>query len=59
MTEEPKRKIIRKIKKIETDSQVKCDVTDCKEECNHRELHSKKELACDFPCGVHSEAKCV
>jgi len=52
-------RVIRKIKKVETNSQVKCDVIDCEEDCNHHDLHDKMKIACDMICGVNKEAKCV
>ncbi len=60
MTEitEPKKRIIRRVKKVET-TQVKCNVLNCLEsECNHFIFHDKKSN-CENNCGVHKEAKCV
>ncbi len=58
MTEIPKRRLIRRVKKPEN-SQLKCNVLNCLEsECGHFIFHDKN-INCEKVCGVHKEAKCV
>lgn len=58
-TEEPKKRIIRKRKVVETKSQLKCNVKDCgNNECNHYIDHDKNS-ACDGLCVTHPEARCI
>ncbi len=42
--------------------EVICDFIDCEDkDCSHNGKHNKLKMmhACNIPCGVHKEAKCI
>ena len=44
------------------DQEVICDFIDCEEkDCSHNGKHNKLKMmhACNMPCGIHKEAKCI
>ncbi len=44
------------------DQEVICDFIDCEDkDCSHNGKHNKLKMmhACNIPCGIHKEAKCI
>jgi len=42
--------------------EVICDFIDCEDkDCSHNGKHNKLKMmrACNIPCGIHKEAKCI